>query len=155
MVVKASISSFTFMVPISAAKAEPVRPSTVCKQINDEVETIVLKCLDKERERRYQTAGELGRDVMHYLAGEPIEAKRDSTTYLLRKHLRKHRVAVGVAAAFVLVVLGSGISLAIQTARAKHEAESVKASQAFLVDMLASVDPLQRRRIKLAKTTRS
>ena len=86
-------------------RAEPERPSTIRRQINDEVETIVLKCLAKERERRYQSAGELARDVGHYLAGEPIEAKRDSTGYVLRKYLKKYRVGAGVAAAFLLVIV--------------------------------------------------
>ena len=53
--------------------AEPNRPSAIRPQINDEVETIVLKCLAKERERRYQSAGELARDIGHYLADDPIE----------------------------------------------------------------------------------
>jgi tetratricopeptide (TPR) repeat protein/predicted Ser/Thr protein kinase len=85
-------------------RAEPVRPSTIRKRINDEVETIVLKCLAKERERRYQSAGELARDIGHYLAGEPIEAKRDSAAYVLRKYLRKYRLPAAVAAGFVVVV---------------------------------------------------
>lgn len=89
-------------------RAEPARPSTVRRQINDEVETIILKCLGKERERRYQTAGELARDVRHYLAGEPLEAKRDSGWYVLRKVLGRHKVTVGVAAAFS-VLLGFSV----------------------------------------------
>ncbi|MHC4611415.1 MAG: serine/threonine protein kinase, partial [Planctomycetota bacterium] len=96
-------------------KAEPARPSTVRKQINDEVETIVLKCLAKERERRYQTAGELGRDVVRYLAGEPIEAKRDSAMYVLRKQVGKHRVPLGVAVGFLLLLIGSSVALMVQT----------------------------------------
>jgi len=85
-------------------KSEPAKPSTIRRQINDEVETIVLKCLSKERERRYQTAGELARDVGHYLKGEPIEAKRDSGMYVLRKQLRRYRLPVAIGAAFVILV---------------------------------------------------
>ena len=91
--------------------AEPTRPSTLraegerlARRINDEVETIVLKCLHKERERRYQTAGELARDVRHYLNGEPIEAKRDSLPYVLRKRLKRHKLAAAFAASFLAVV---------------------------------------------------
>ncbi|MCK4341281.1 MAG: protein kinase [Phycisphaerae bacterium] len=74
--------------------AAPARPSTIRKQINGEIETIVLKCLQKDSERRYQSAGDLARDLEHYLAGEPIEARRDSALYLFRVHttgfVRKH-----------------------------------------------------------------
>ncbi len=78
------------------------------QQINDEVETIVLKCLAKERERRYQSAGELARDIRRYLAGEPIEAKRDSAVYVFRKLVRRYRVRLGIALAVVAVITGLG-----------------------------------------------
>lgn len=99
-------------------KAEPAKPSTIRRQINDEVETIVLKSLSKERDRRYQTAGELGRDVRRYLAGEPIEAKRDSGWYLLSKAMTRYRVPVGVAAAFVVLVTVSAVALGVLYQRA-------------------------------------
>ncbi len=85
----------------------PERPSTASKGINNEVEMIVLKALSKERERRYQTAGELARDIGHYLAGEPIEAKRDSTWYVVRKSLRRHRSKAFVATTFTVAVLAA------------------------------------------------
>ncbi|USN99903.1 MAG: serine/threonine protein kinase [Phycisphaeraceae bacterium] len=97
---------------------EPERPSLIDRGINDEVETIVLKALAKERERRYQTAGELARDVRRYLAGEPIEAKRDSGLYLLRKALRRHRVTAGFIAAMVVLTLGFTATLAAKYAEA-------------------------------------
>lgn len=83
-------------------ESEPLRPSTLRRGLNDELDTIVLKCLQKDPQRRYQTAGELGRDVRRYLANEPIEAKRDSVVYQLRKRLRRNRVVVGAATAIVL-----------------------------------------------------
>ena len=59
----------------------------------------------KGPDRRYQNAGELARDLRHYLSGEPIEAKRDSTIYVLRKRLRKHLVPVTIAFAFLVTVI--------------------------------------------------
>ncbi|HUU98493.1 MAG TPA: protein kinase, partial [Phycisphaerae bacterium] len=107
-------------------KAEPARPSTIRKQINDEVETIVLKCLQKEPDRRYQTAGELARDIQHYLKGEPIEAKRDSFAYMLRKQLRRYRVPVTIAAVFVLVVLAGFVTSLTFWRLATHRAEQLR-----------------------------
>lgn len=65
--------------------------------IDDEVQTIVLRSLAKERDRRYASAGELARDIQHYLDGEQIEAKRDSNFYVLRKSLRRYRGRLAVA----------------------------------------------------------
>lgn len=87
--------------------AEPLRPSSLRKQIDDEIETIILKCLRKEPDRRYQTAGELGRDVQRYLDGEPIEAKRDSTLYMLRKTLHKHRTGFAAGVSVVLLIVAA------------------------------------------------
>jgi tetratricopeptide (TPR) repeat protein len=138
-------------------KAEPVRPSTIRKQIDNEVETIVLKCLSKEPERRYQTAGELVRDVRRYLAGEPIEAKRDSVGYVLRKHLHRYRLPAAIAATFVLVVtVGFFTSLAFwrnavdernaaEAARTEAERQSAitQAVNEFLnKDLLAAANPM-------------
>ena len=66
-----------------ASVASSLRRSVASCPIDDEVQTIVLKTLSKERPRRYQSAGELQADIAHYLAGEPIEAKKDSGLYLL------------------------------------------------------------------------
>lgn len=114
-------------------RVEPARPSTVRKQINDEVETIVLKCLTKERERRYQTAGELARDLNRYLVGEPIEAKRDSMAYLLKKAVARYRVPASIAVAFLVVVVAFGITswTLFQRAKADREAAAVNFDQTF------------------------
>ncbi len=81
--------------------------------VDDELETVVLKALAPERQQRYQTSGDLGRDVEHVLAGEPIEARRDSGWYQLRKTLWRYRTAVGLILAFVALLSASAISLAL------------------------------------------
>ena len=123
--------------------------------IDDDVDTIVLKCLDKDPDRRYQTAGELARDIDRYLTGQPIEAKRDSGFYVLRKTLVRHKIAVTVIAAFLMLTVSSAVALAVmygrqssalketETARdaerdARGEAESVNR---FLTGMIAAPDP--------------
>jgi serine/threonine-protein kinase len=116
--------------------------------IDGEIETIVLKCLSKERERRYQNAGELARDIDHYLCGEPIEAKRDSTLYVLRKFVRRNRVLVGAVASLFLALVGGIAGTTWQAvvadrarARADSEAAVARAVSAFFIDdMLGSAD---------------
>jgi eukaryotic-like serine/threonine-protein kinase len=100
----------------------PARPSTVRRGINNEIETIVLKCLSKERERRYQSAGEVARDIGHYLNGEPIEAKRDSGWYVLRKTLARHRAVAGVVLLVLVLLTGWGVTMAVLLAEAQHQA---------------------------------
>jgi WD40 repeat protein/predicted Ser/Thr protein kinase len=104
-------------------KVEPIRPRSFHRDIDDELETIVLKCLSKGRERRYQTAGELARDIRHYLAGEPIEAKRDSAIYLLRKTVRRYRVPVIAASAFVVLLAAAMVASTALWRRAEFAAE--------------------------------
>lgn len=72
--------------------------------IDRELETIVLVCLRKERDRRYQSAGELARDIRRYLAGEAIDAKRDSFGYILRKWLWRRRRQIAAAVCGVIIV---------------------------------------------------
>ncbi len=92
-------------------RAEPARPSSVGKRVNGEIETIVLKCLAKDRSRRYQSAGDVARDLERYLAGEAIEARRDSAMYVLSKTLKRHRVTAGVFIAFASLITVSAIGM--------------------------------------------
>ncbi len=102
------------------AEVDPKKPSLVGRRINDEVETIVLKALAKEKERRYQSANAFADDLSRYLKGQPIEAKRDSATYMVRKMISRHRVPVTVAAAFLAIVAFSGWVWWNQTVQAAH-----------------------------------
>lgn len=140
-------------------RAMPSRPSTIRRQINDEVETILLKCLSKEPERRYQSAGDLARDLNRYLAGEPIEAKRDSGWYLLSKSLARYRYAVLVVAALVTTAVVGGIvsfgywqeaqrerDRALELVEERDAAlKNVTTYALFLDGMLSGIDPDQAR----------
>jgi serine/threonine protein kinase/WD40 repeat protein len=81
--------------------------------LNAELQTIADKALAKSRERRYQSAGELARDINNYLTGAPLDAKRDSALYLLSKALKRNRVPVAIATAFAVLIVGSLIALSI------------------------------------------
>ncbi len=103
----------------------PQRPRELLRELDDDVETILLKCLEKQPERRYQSAGELARDLRRRLAGEPIDAKRDSMLYILRKSVRRHRAAVFAGGVLLLLLVASTITfrtLYLQQAAARREA---------------------------------
>ncbi|MBI4578742.1 MAG: serine/threonine protein kinase [Planctomycetes bacterium] len=71
--------------------------------IDDELDAIVLRALAQDPDRRYQSAADLARDLGRYLAGEPIEAKRERL-YVFRKLLYRHRLPVSVAVGFFVVL---------------------------------------------------
>ncbi len=122
--------------------AEPPRLSSFNRSVDDELETIVLKCLAKEPRRRYQSAGDLSRDLGHYLNGEPIEAKRNSTWYTIRKTMTRHKFAVGSAASFLVFLVAFAVTMTLLMNRAvsaedlaRHrlvdlEAENLRAMEA-------------------------
>lgn len=110
-------------------RAEPKRPSEIRRSLNNDMETILLKALSKEPVRRYQSAAELGKDLAHFLAWEPIEAKRDSGWYVFRKHLVRNRVRLFLGCCIVLsltsiVTLWIGITKVIESQRLMAEAQA-------------------------------
>jgi tetratricopeptide (TPR) repeat protein len=84
---------------------EPVRPRRVNKVIPAELETIVLKAMEKNPQERYATAAELAEDLRHFLADQPIRARRPSSVQRLRKWARRHRAVVATAALGLLLAL--------------------------------------------------
>src|SRR5205085_9820494 len=78
-------------------------PERLCRLLRGELDWIVMKCLEKNRGRRYESAGGLARDIERYWNLEPVEACPPSTIYQLRKVTRRHR---GV------IAIGSGVLLA-------------------------------------------
>lgn len=79
--------------------------------LRGELDWIVMKCLEKERDRRFVTAGNLAQDVERYLRDEPVTACPPTVGYRLRKFARKHRKLLATVAAFaVLLLLGVAAS---------------------------------------------
>jgi hypothetical protein len=85
----------------------PTRPSSIDRALRGDLETIVLQALEKDRDRRYQSAAELAADLRRYLASEPITARPSSAMYQIRVFARRNRAVVGgLAATFVALVAG-------------------------------------------------
>ena len=87
--------------------AIPPRPSAFRKGLSPDLDSVVLKALEKSREERYQTAAALAEDVRCLLRGEPVEANRTTRFYLLRKAYARHRRQIQLAAAALLFLLVS------------------------------------------------
>jgi eukaryotic-like serine/threonine-protein kinase len=109
---------------------EPERPSVVAgKQANApgrtawaDLDVLVLKAMHKDPDRRYATVGALIRDVDHYLAGEPLEARPDSLGYRSSKFLRRHSRAVSAAVTVLTLLVAVVAVYTVRLARARDAA---------------------------------
>jgi serine/threonine protein kinase/Tol biopolymer transport system component/tetratricopeptide (TPR) repeat protein len=80
------------------------------QQVRGDLDWIVMKSLEKDRARRYETASGLAEDIRRHLAHEPVVARGPSTTYRLRKFLRRHR-AQTIAALVVVLLAGAAVGV--------------------------------------------
>jgi tetratricopeptide (TPR) repeat protein len=112
------------------------------------VETILLKALEKDRDRRYRWAADLGDDLRRYLNHEPVLARPPSLVYQVGVFARRNRLVFGAVAAVLLAVTAGLVvstSLYVEAARQRDAALTARgesdAVTKFLNDTLASVDP--------------
>jgi tRNA A-37 threonylcarbamoyl transferase component Bud32 len=90
---------------LAVINEDPPRPRTVNSRLSRELETIVVKCMEKDPARRYHTAAELRDEIRRYRSGEPIHAQPPSFFYLLNKKVRKHRGGLTMVAAVLLIAV--------------------------------------------------
>ena len=148
----------------SAAALRQIEPKRLMALLRGDLDWVVMKCLEKSRDRRYETANGLARDVQRFLDGDPVEACPPSASYRLRKFARKHRATlatIGAFAVLLLVASVASITLAVAASRARDDARNAlddtrkekrkteealaqaKAVSTFLVGTFRSPDPYQ------------
>lgn len=98
--------------------AEPTPPRSLRPDLDVDLEAIVLKCLEKDREARYQSAGDLARDLKRFMAGEPIEARRHDGWYVLRKLAGRYKGTATIASAFIVLILVVAVVMSVLYRRA-------------------------------------
>jgi tetratricopeptide (TPR) repeat protein/serine/threonine protein kinase len=116
-------------------------PTKLTRLVRGELDWIVMKALEKDRNRRYETANGFAMDVQRYLADEPVLACPPSAGYRLRKFARRHKAGLAVAGLVLLflVLLGTGLGWAI---RDRLGRQAKLAGQVELI--LAEVDRLEK-----------
>jgi tetratricopeptide (TPR) repeat protein/tRNA A-37 threonylcarbamoyl transferase component Bud32 len=144
------------------AEARNTDPAGLKRAVQGELDWVVLKAVEKDRERRYQNAADFAADVQRYLNHEPVSAGEPGRVYRLRRFVRRHRAGV-IAAAAVFCALGGGVSVAawryaremealgqaIEAREREMAAEAITAAEAersrqlgdFLLGTLRGINP--------------
>jgi WD40 repeat protein len=108
---------------------DPVPPRTLNKRVDLDLETICLKCLDKDPIERYASAEAVARDLEHWLAGEPIEGRRTGWIERAQKWVRRHP-AVAIASTFAVLLAALGLTFVLREWRHAFEWARISAEQA-------------------------
>ncbi len=126
------------------AQARDTDPKSLFRQVRGDLDWVVMKCLEKDRARRYETAAALLADLRRYLAHEPVTAGPPSATYRVGKFIRRNRLGVAAAAALLLALSAGLLGTTIMFYRA--ERERARASTAL------AAEAAQRQRAELSET---
>src|ERR1019366_8624269 len=108
------------------AKQRKVEPPRLIHLVRGDLDWIVMKALEKDRTRRYETANGLAMDVQRYLADEPIVARPPSRLYEFQKTVRRHRFGFAAAAAVVAALVIALCVATLAVFRARRDAEQIK-----------------------------
>ncbi len=92
---------------VESAASRETEPSRLPRLLRGDLDCIVMKCLEKDRDRRYDSASALARDVQRHLANEPITTLRPNPGYRMQKLVRRHRLRFAAAAAALVVALAA------------------------------------------------
>jgi len=128
----------------TTAERRSADTSKLLHQLKGDLDWIVMKCLEKDRQRRYDTANGLAADLKRHLDNEPVLARPPSQLYRLQKMVRRNKAAtVGVASVALALVLGLGLATAAlvreRAARERERTQSVRADTVTtFIDSLVS-----------------
>jgi WD40 repeat protein len=118
------IATLEFEDKTTTANRQQTEALRLVHRLSGDLDWIVMKCLEKDRTRRYDAANDIARDLQRYLSDEPILARPPSTWYRLGKFVHRNRVLVGASAFSSLILLTAVIVsswMAFQATRAKEQ----------------------------------
>ncbi|HEX2466008.1 MAG TPA: serine/threonine-protein kinase, partial [Thermoanaerobaculia bacterium] len=131
-----------------AAEQRRIEPRALIKRLSGDLDWIVMKALEKEKERRYGSPAELAADLRRHLRSEPVVAGPPSPVYRARKFVRRHRVLVAAGTAVGVAMLAAVAGTTAGLLRARREAQraneaamTAEATAAFLAGLFKSEDP--------------
>ncbi len=101
----------------------PRRPTLIRPEIGHEIEAVILKALEKEPSRRYQSAAALAEDLDRYLTNQPVLARAPSRVYQFRKLIARHKLPFSLIAALFLLMTGFAAAVSVQNDRIREESQ--------------------------------
>jgi WD40 repeat protein/serine/threonine protein kinase len=137
----------------TVARSRAIEPARLARLIRGELDWVVLKAIDKDRSRRYETASAFALDIQRYLDNEPVTAVKPSPIYHLQKFARRHKAALAAAACFALLLT---VSAGVAAAQAiKNKSLFTASEEARLKAMDAKQRETELRRIAETERDRS
>lgn len=139
------------LTPAEVGARRSTTPARLRHQLSGDIDNIVLKALEKRRERRYASVEALAGDIERFLQGFPVLAREASRSYRLRRFARRHRWGLATAVGFALIVCGYAVTLSVQSGRIRQalgraELETEKAEEVteFMIGLFEAGDPAER-----------
>jgi len=133
---------------LDIARHRRTDPRSLAKQLRGDLDWVVMKCLEKDRARRYETASGLAADITRHINNEPVDASPPSALYRFSKFARRNKPIVwGVSAVIISLAVGLGLAfsfyLASEAQRRRANAEAVTSANVTraLQNMLSSINP--------------
>ena len=123
------------------ARSRQTEPPRLLHLVRGDLDWIVMKCLEKDRARRYDTPNGLARDLERHLNHEPVTAAAPSPFYRMGKFVRRHRVGLATAAALLVLVVAGVVASVWQAVRATKAEGQARTVATFLKNMLNGVRP--------------
>ncbi len=138
-------------------ESDPTRPSSVVgpacgpdwvrlrRRLRGDLDTIILKALSREPERRYASVDLLAEDIERHLDGRPVLARPDTAVYRAGKFVRRHRAGVAAVAVLAVVAGAASWNLAVQARRVERERDRAQEVSRFLVRLFRVSSPSEAR----------
>jgi eukaryotic-like serine/threonine-protein kinase len=124
----------------SVAASRGTEPAKLSKLLKGELDWVVMKALEKDRRRRYETANGLARDIQRYLADEVVEARPPSVSYRVSKFVRRHKGQVMAASLVLLALVGGIVGTTLGLFEARRQEDKARQSQGETASALAVVE---------------
>ncbi len=127
--------------PRAISEARSSTTERLQRRLRGDLDIIILKALEVEPERRYQSAEQFLEDIKRHLAGLPVQAQPPTFRYRARKFVARHRYGVSVAAILVVMLTGFAGAMAYQQAQTAIERDKAEAVATFLEGLFTAADP--------------